>query len=268
MGGMRVVRIILIGFTALVLLYLIMPTFVIVPLSFSNKSYLSFPPPGWSFKWYTRLSERIEYPLALYNSLRVGIPVSILATIFGTLAALGVVRGTSKLGKPLSPLIMAPLMLPQIILAIGTFPVMAKLGILGTRMAVIIGHTVICIPLVFITVTASLRMYRPTIEIAAMTLGANWWQTFWYVTFPVIRLGVFVGAILSFTFSFDELIIALFLSLPTTRTLPLLLWEELRYSMTPIIAAATTLVLCLSAVLLLTAGILQRKASKTMGKSQ
>ena len=109
---MRLFQIALIGYTALVFLYLIMPTFVIVPLSFSSKTYLSFPPPGWSLMWYEKLTERPDYPLALFNSLKIGIPVAFLATVLGTLAALGTVRGTLRIGKPLTALVIAPLMLP------------------------------------------------------------------------------------------------------------------------------------------------------------
>ncbi|MDH3659956.1 MAG: ABC transporter permease [Alphaproteobacteria bacterium] len=258
-GGARIGRIVLIGFTALVLLYLVMPTFVILPMSFSNKTYLSFPPPGWSLKWYQSLAERPDYPLAFLNSVKIGVPVALLATTLGTLAALGVVRGRFFGARPLSALVIAPLMLPQIILAIGLYPIMARIGLIGSYPAVVIGHTVICIPLVFITVAASLKSYQPTYELAAMTLGANWWQTFWHVTFPMIRIGVIVGAILSFTFSFDELIISLFLTSPGTRTLPRLLWEDLRQYVTPIVAAATTLVLCISFFLLSLIALIQRR---------
>ena len=111
-------------------------------------------------------------------------------------------------------LILAPLILPQIILAIGLYPIMAKLGIIGTTTGLIMAHVVVSVPLVYITVAAALNSYPPTYELAAMTLGANWWKTFWHVTFPMIRLGVAVGAILAFAFSFDELILALFLASP------------------------------------------------------
>jgi ABC-type spermidine/putrescine transport system permease subunit II len=255
----------LLGFTILVLIYLIMPTFIVFPMSFSDKSYLSFPPTGWSFRWYTEMWNRPDYPKAFVNSLKVGIPVAIFATVFGTLAALGLERGRPPGRRGLVALILAPLMLPQIILAIGMYPVMARLGIIGSTPGIIFAHTVVCIPLVYITVAASLRSYPATYEIAAMTLGANWWQTFWHVTFPMIRLGAAVGAILAFAFSFDELILALFLASPETRTLPRLLWADLRQYVTPIIAAATTIVLCVSFVLFGLAAALQRR--RVQGKA-
>jgi ABC-type spermidine/putrescine transport system permease subunit II len=259
----RLGRIAMVSFAILVMIYLIMPTFVIVPMSFSEKLYLSFPPPGWSLRWYEAMTERADYPLALWNSIKIGVPVALLATTLGTLAAISVVRGRFGGARPMSAIVIAPLMLPQIILAIGLYPIMAKFGLAGSYLGVVIGHTVICIPLVFITVAASLKSYHPAIELAAMTLGAGWWRTFWEVTFPMIRIGVVVGAILSFTFSFDELIVALFLTSPGTRTLPLLLWEDLRQYVTPIIAAAATLVLCISFALFGLAAFLQRRYERT-----
>lgn len=259
---MMVIRWGLLAFTALTLLYLVMPTFIVVPMSFSSQSYLGFPPPGWSTKWYEQMFARPDYPAAFLNSLKVGFSVALLSAVIGTLAALGLVRGKLAAERSLTALILAPLMLPQIILAIGMYPIMAKLGIIGTTTGLVIAHTVVSLPLVYITVSAALRSYPATYEIAAMTLGANWWNTFWYVTFPMIRLGIGVGAILAFAFSFDELILALFLAGPESRTLPRLLWNDLRVYVTPIIASATTIVLCLSFVLLGLAAWLQRNAQK------
>ena len=114
-------------------------------------------------------------------------------------------------------------------------------------------------PLVFITVSAALRSYDSTFEMAAMTLGANGWKSFWFVTFPMIRLGVLAGGIFAFSFSFDEIIIALFLTNTQTTTLPKQLYSELRYNMTPTIAAASSVIIAIS-LLLLTAVALIEKA--------
>ena len=266
----RVFRVAIIAFSLLGFLYLILPTFIIIPLSFSSKSYLSFPPPGWSLKWYVKLWSEANYFTAFFNSMKVGIPASVLAMIFGTLAALGIVRGRLRLARPLSALVVAPLMLPQIILAIGMFPLLAKFGLIGTYLGVTIGHAIVCIPLVFITVSASLRSYDPSFEMAAMTLGANWWRAFWHVTFPMVRLGMMIGGIFAFSFSFDEIIIALFLTDAETFTLPKHLYDELRYQMKPTIAAASTFVITISFLLLMSIAMIQRhveKRSKNMGRA-
>ena len=260
--GQRIFRIVMIAFVFLGFLYLILPTFVIVPLSFSSKTYLSFPPPGWSLKWYSTLWSQANYFTAFFNSMKVGIPAAALAMTLGTLAALGIVRGNLRYARPLSALVVAPLMLPQIILAIGMYPLLAKMGLIGSYLGVTIGHTIVCIPLVFITVAASLRNYDRSFELAAMTMGANWWKTFWNVTFPMVRLGMIIGGIFAFSFSFDEIIIALFLTDAETFTLPKQLYDELRYQMKPTIAAASTFVIGISLVLLMAVAIIQRNVEK------
>jgi ABC-type spermidine/putrescine transport system permease subunit II len=237
----------------LVLVYLVLPTLVIVPLSFSSESFMSFPPPGFSPRWYQAFAASVDYRLAIWNSVRIGVPAALLATALGTLAALGLVRGELRGRRLLSALMLAPLILPQIILAIGLFPVMVRLGIIGTYPAILFGHAVVSMPLAFVTVAASLRAYPPTYELAAMTLGASRWATFRHVTFPMIRPGMLVGFIFAFAFSFDELILAIFLTSPATRTVPRLLWEQLNYQMTPVIAAATCVLLAVTATLLLAA---------------
>ncbi len=255
----RVVRYALVALTVLVLLYLFLPTLIIVPISFSRELFLVFPPPGYSLRWYHALADSIDYQSAVLNSLIIGVPVALLATVFGTLAAVPLVRGRIPAARGLSALMLAPVVLPQIVLAIGLYPIMVRLGLIGSYPAVLLGHTVVCTPLVFVTVSAALRGYSPSMELAAMTLGATWWRTFWWVTFPLIRPAMVVGFIFAFTFSFDELILAMFLTSPTTRTLPRLLWEQLNYQMTPIIAAATSCILCLTVALLIVGALLSRR---------
>lgn len=253
----RVARVGVAGLAALILVYLIVPTFIVVPLSFSGQSFLAFPPESWSMKWYARMAENPEWMDALKNSLFIGVPTAVLSMILGTLAALTVVRGGLAWASMISAVIVAPMMLPHIILAIGLYPVMLDLGLLRTHLAAIVGHTAVGFPLVFITVCASLRGYSGSLELAAMTLGANLWQTFWQVTFPMIRVGVLVGGILAFATSFDELMLALFLTGATTRTLPRLIWEQLSDFLTPEIAAVATLVFAFTLVMLGAVALLQ-----------
>ena len=259
--GWRILQVVILVVAAMVLVYLIMPTFVIVPLSFSSQTFLSFPPPGWSLQWYQRLIENDDYAIALRNSVMIGLPAAFLATVFGTMAAIGLVRGRVRAARPLSVLVIAPIVLPQIVLAIGLYPIMAQLGIIGTYGAILIGHTVVCTPLVFITVSAALQSYSPRYELAAMTLGADWWHTFWFVTFPMIRIGMLVGFIFAFTFSFDEIMLAIFLTSATTRTMPRLLWEQLNYQMTPTIAAATVVILCITLSLIALAALFAKRST-------
>ncbi|MGF7159235.1 ABC-type spermidine/putrescine transport system permease subunit II [Rhodoligotrophos appendicifer] len=242
---------------AVTLLYLLLPQFVIVPLSFSNQSYLSFPPTGWSMQWYARVVENPAWARAAMNSLIIGVPTAVLSMILGTLAALAVSRGNLTTKGLVTALIVAPMMLPHVILAIGLYPMMLWMGLLTSYVGVIISHTVIGIPLVFISVNSALARHPASLELAAMTMGARPWQSFWKITFPLIRTGVIIGGILAFASSFDELMLSLFLTGVGTQTLPRLIWLQLADYLTPSIAAVATLILLFTLVLLLIVSVLQ-----------
>jgi ABC-type spermidine/putrescine transport system permease subunit II len=249
----------------LILIYLILPTFVIVPMSFSGATYLSFPPHSWSLGWYRQMWQNPAWFSAAGNSLIIGLSSALLATVLGTLGALALARGRIAFAGLVSALIVAPMMLPHIILAIGLYPVMLDLGALRSYAAAVLGHTVIALPLVFITVRAVLKGYSGSLELAAMTLGADPWRSFWLITFPMIRPGIIVGGILAFATSFDELLLSLFLTGATTRTLPRLIWEQLSDFLTPTIAAVATAIFVFSLILLLISAMLQRRSRSSLG---
>ncbi|SMG26343.1 ABC transporter permease [Paraburkholderia susongensis] len=259
-GMMRMARIAMTGIVALILLYLIVPTLIVLPLSFNAESYLTFPPHHWSFKWYVEMADDPAWRGAAFNSFAIGMASALASMVLGTLAALAVVKGRLARGALISALIVAPMMLPHVILAIGLYPVMLDLGLLRGYLAVVIGHTMIGIPLVFITVSAALTGYSDTLELVAMTLGANGWQTFWKVTFPMIRVGVAIGGILAFATSFDELLLALFLTGINTRTLPRLIWQQLNDFLTPSIAVIASLIFVFTLVMLAAASALRKRA--------
>ncbi len=250
-----------------ILLYLALPTLIIVPMSFSSQTYLSFPPQSWSLRWYRQVVETRSWFDAAGNSLVTGASAALVATVLGTLASLALARGRVAGVGLISTIMVAPMMLPHIILAIGLYPVMLDLGALRTYAGVILGHAVIGLPLVFLTVNAALKGHSRSLELAAMTLGAGPWQSFWRVTFPLIRPGIVVGGILAFTASFDELILALFLTGIGTRTLPRLFWEQLNDYITPEIAAVATLVFAFSLVLLSIATFVWRRPRGPLGEA-
>lgn len=256
------------AFTTLVLVFLVAPLAVIIPLSFSAEAFLEFPPSAYSVRWYLAVASSLEYRQALLNSIVVGVPVACLATVLGTLGAIALERSDLPGRRVIAALMVAPAIIPEIVFAIGLYPTMVWLGLIGSFPAVILGQTVVCTPLVFIAVSAALRGYAPSFELAAMIMGAGRWNTFRLVTFPIIRPAVIIGFILAFTFSFDELILAMFLASPTTRTMPRLLWEQLTFEMTPSIAAATTCILTGTALMLIGAVLVARRSSISLQRRE
>ncbi|RWJ05705.1 ABC transporter permease [Mesorhizobium sp.] len=254
----RLASIITLSVSVLGLLYLLTPILIIVPISFSADRFFTLPIEEISFQWYDRLWNSAGYLAAFRNTAVVGLTAALISAVLGTLAALAVVRGNVVFGRSVSALVMAPLVMPQIILAIGVFPVVASFGMIGSKFAVAAVHAAVASSLVFTTVSASLRGYSPNMELSAMTLGANHLNTFRHVTFPMIRLGVLIGAIFAFAFSFDEIIIALFLTDASSVTLPVYMWNEIRFQMDPTIAAASAVAIVFSLSLLSAVAVLQR----------
>lgn len=255
----------LVLFTGLVVTFLFLPMLIVVVLSFSPLSYLSFPPPGISLRWYQGLPASPEWLHALWSSVKVAVPVAALSVAFGIAAALVAVRGRVFWRAGFAALVAAPMMVPHIVLAIGMYPTMVDAGLSGTFAAIVLAHTVIAMPFVFITVRASLQGYSPALEQAAMTMGANGWVTFRRVTLPMVLPGIVTGAVFAFTASFDELMLSLFLTTPETNTLPRVIWAHLAFQLSPDIAAVATLVLVVSCALVAIPLILQRRGAAIPG---
>jgi putative spermidine/putrescine transport system permease protein len=247
---------------ALVLLYLVFPILVVIPLSFSAGTYLSFPPPGFSLRWYANFFGRTDWLDAASLSVWVGAAVMLLATALGAPAALALVRSDFRGKNFLTGFIISPLIAPVIIVAIGTYFFYARLGLVGNPLALVIAHTALAVPFVVINVSATLQGFDERLEQAAMNLGATPWNTFWQVTFPIIRPGVLAGALFAFISSFDELVVALFLSGTSAVTLPRKMWESIRFEIDPTIAAVSTMLIVLTGTLFLSAELLRRRSER------
>jgi putative spermidine/putrescine transport system permease protein len=249
-------------FTGLVFLYLVFPILVVIPLSFSSGTYLSFPPPSFGFRWYENFFGRADWLSAAGLSLWIGAAVMALATVLGTPAAIALVRSRFPGKDMLVGFIISPLIAPVIIVAIGIYFFYARLGLVGNPFALVIAHTCLAVPFVVINVSAALQGFDERLEHAAMNLGATPWRTFWQVTFPIIRPGVFAGALFAFISSFDELVVALFISGSTAVTLPRKMWESIRFEIDPTIAAVSTILVVLTALIFLSAELLRRRAER------
>jgi putative spermidine/putrescine transport system permease protein len=242
-----------------VLLFLALPIVIVVLLSFSSASYLTFPPPAFGIRWYSAYFGSRDWLASTWLSLSVAGAVVILSTTLGTLGALGLARLRGTAQAAVAALVAAPLIVPGIIAAIGIYYAFSRYRLVGTPVGLVLAHTCLAMPFVVTSVSASLAGFDRRLEQASLSLGATPWGTFRQVTLPLIRPGVLVGALFAFISSFDELIVALFLSGSGAVTLPRRMWDDLRFDIDPTIAAVSTLTIVLTAALLGGAHLLRRR---------
>ena len=243
-------------------LFLVGPIVIIVPISFSAGSFLSYPLPGLSLRWYETVIEPFPWMFALENSLIVAVSTTVIATCLGTLAAYGLTRADFP-GKALVfGLLISPLAVPLVISALGLYFLFARIGLVQTHAGLIIAHVVLAVPFVVITVSATLKGFDWTLVRAAESLGAPPLAAFFQVTLPLIAPGVGAGAVFAFVTSLDEVIVALFVSGPAQITLPRQLFTGLRDQLDPSIVAIATILIAFSLALLAVVELLQWRSAR------
>lgn len=289
----------------LIFFFLIAPIVVIIPLSFNAEPYftftdrmLSFDPEGYSMRWYRSLLtfgmqnpdatgwafwsdawNNANWVKAAKNSIIIGVFSTLLATVLGTLAALGLSRPEMPFRRAIMAILISPMIVPLIITATGMFFFYSNpcelLGVFGlptncgrlagTYVGVILAHATLGIPFVIITVTATLVGFDQSLNRAAASLGANPRTTFFRVTMPLILPGVISGALFAFVTSFDEVVAVLFIAGPEQQTIPRQMWNGIREQISPAILAVATLLVIFSIALLTTVELLRRRSERIRG---
>ena len=237
---------------ALVSIWLVAPTLVVIPLSFTDKASLVFPPTGWSLRWYESFFSNPQWTGALWNSILIGLLVAGLATVLGLLAAMGLRNLVNKkLAGALTVGLLAPMVVPGIVLAIGTYAVFLKFGLLGTLVGFVFAHTVLALPFTVVAITAGFANFDERLELASQSLGASPVRTFFKVTLPNIIPGMVSGALFAFVTSFDEVMVSLFIKSPYLQTLPVLMYASVTRDTDPTLAAAATVILVLTTAIVI-----------------
>jgi len=248
-------RILLGLFCLLVAVWLIAPTIVVVPMSFNEKKSLAFPPSGFSWQWYQNFFTNPEWSSSLVSSLNVAVVTAVFATIIGTLAAFGLDRMKSRASGVLRALLITPMVVPGVVLAVGIYAVYLDAQLVGTLTGFVLAHTMLAVPFVIIAVSASLDVFDKRLETAATSLGAGRLTAFRTVTLPLILPGILSGLLFAFVTSFDEIIVALFITSPYLKTLPVQIFASITRDADPTVAAVGTL-LFLATSLVIGAGLL------------
>ncbi len=236
---------------AIIMLLLVIPTLIVIPMSFSDSQYLAFPPETWSTRWYDEYFGSKKWMRATITSLKVGLLTTLVATPLGTMAAYALFVSGHRVARMLFVILITPMIVPVILIAIGTFYVFGRAGLNNTITGLVLAHAALATPLVMIVITAALRSYDLDQERVARSLGATRLKAFFAITLPQIKFSVITAALLAFLTSFDEVIVSIFVSGGTNATLTKHMFSALRDFIDPTIAAISTIMVLISTLLLL-----------------
>lgn len=250
---------------AVLIAFLCLPSLFVIPVSFTSGSFIEFPPEGFSLRWYHTYLSSPGWVDATIRSFIVAFLTAWLSAGLGTAAAFVLVRQRLTGRTAILALIMAPLVLPRLIIAVALFYLYARLGLVGTILGLVLGHTILAVPYVVITVMAVLKTYDERLDQAAWSLGASKWRTLYHITLPQIRGGVIAGFLFAFITSFDDLTVALFITGGSTSTLPRQMWNDLLLQVNPTLAAVSTVILVFVTSFVVLAEMLRRRAVARTG---
>ena len=274
-------------FCGVVIFFLIAPLIAIVPISFSVSPFMVFTdgmlawppdPEAWSLRWYKNMigdcsadvvSSTVpcstKWMKGTVNSFYIGIIATAIATVLGTMAALGLSRPHMPYKALIMSILISPMIVPLIITAAGMFFFYARINLVYTFTGVILAHVALATPFVVITVTATLVGFDMNMVKAAQSLGAKPMRTFFKVIMPLILPGIISGALFAFITSFDEVVIVMFMASIDQLTIPKQMWAGIRQEISPVILCMATCLVILSIVLLTTVELLRRRAERLRG---
>lgn len=241
-------------------IFLMLPLIMMFPLSVEPGTLLRFPPSGFSLHWYAAYFEGREWMASTTLSFVVACGASGIATVAGTLAAVGTVRASAAARSIFSLVLLSPILLPTVVVAIAIYGVYASLRLVGSPIGLILAHAVLTIPFVVLNVTAAAASVPKSIEDAAGSLGASPVAVLLQVTIPLLWRGIAAGAVFAFLVSFDEVVIAMFLSGTQAVTLPKRMLDGIFYEMSPILAAISVLLVLLNVMFAVLGLIFARSA--------
>lgn len=248
----------LLTITVLTAAFLLLPILFIAALSFGSSQWLIFPPPGWTLRWYGELFSDPQWLESAWTSFRIAAIVTVLSVVLGLVTSFGLVRGKFLFRDALKALFLTPMILPVVVFAVALYAFFLRIGLGGTLIGFVLSHLVLALPFSILSISSALEGFDKSIEDAAVLCGASPLEAKIRVTLPAISHGLFSAAVFSFLTSWDEVVVAIFMASPTLQTLPVKVWTTLRQDLTPVVAAASTLLILLTVTLMALAAIVRK----------
>jgi putative spermidine/putrescine transport system permease protein len=251
-----------VALAVLVYAYLVLPSLIVIPISFSGAGDMSFPPKTFSLDLYREFFGTATWMAPVVQSLKIAAITCLVVIVAAVPAAYALVRFEFPGKRAVMALMMAPALVPVIVLALGMYLYFSRVGATGTTLALVLGHAVYVIPFVVVTLGAGIRQLDPAIEFAATVMGASRTTLFFRVVLPQLVPSIVAGALFAFLISFDEVVIAWFLSSAQTTTLPVRMYSSIHWGVSPVIAAVSTLLTVLSFGVCLVSVALQPRTAR------
>lgn len=254
------------NYTVVYLVFIYLPALLLPVFSFNDAIYVAFPMKGFTLKWWAELATQTNMINALRHSFIVAVPVCLISTTLGMMGAKALTTYKLAGARALTGLFTLPLVIPFIILGIALLIAFNSYGIDLSLFTVAVGHVLICVPFSLFVLLSRMENFDRSIEEAALDLGETPWMTFWRVTFPVHMPGIVASLLLTFTISFDEFLLAFFLT-GDASTLPIYIWSQLRFpAKLPAVLALGSAILIVTFVLVIIAERLRTQGSVSPSK--
>ncbi|MFK4447844.1 putative spermidine/putrescine transport system permease protein [Caballeronia udeis] len=243
--------------------FILVPTLIVIPISFGGSGELTFPPRVWSLELYGQLFSSSSWMGPILQSLKVAGLTMIVSVLIGVPASYGLVRFDFPGKRLVMLLLMSPILVPVIVISLGLYLYLSRLHLVGTTAGLVVSHVAYVTPFMMMTVMAGVKKLDPALEFATTIMGANRRAVFSKVVLPQLTPSIFAGALFAFLVSFDEVVIAWFLTSPTTTTLPVKMYSSIQWDISPVIAAVSALLTVLSLVFCCVSVFLQPAASES-----
>ena len=249
------------GYTVGYLVFIYLPILLLPVFSFNDGIYVAFPMSGFTLQWWAEMVAQPGMHKALWNSLAVAVPVSLISTTLGMMGAKALTTYRLRGARVLTGMFTLPLVTPFLILGIALLITFNNYGLDLSLFTVGVGHVLICVPFSLFVLLSRLESFDRSLEEVALDLGENPWMMFWRVTFPITMPGIVASLLLTFTISFDEFLLAFFLT-GDASTLPIFIWSQLRFpAKLPSVLALGSAILIVTVFIVIIAELLRRRGS-------
>jgi len=248
-------------------LFLLIPALIVMPVSLNGTQELQFPPRELTLNLYREFFTQPAWWSAAVQSLLVGAATAVLSLLISLPAAYALSRTGSRLKQVLEVVFLSPMLVPVIIVGLGLYMHLQALRIVGSTFGIVLAHTVLVVPYTFISLMAGLRQTDPALETVAMLMGASRTRIVLTVVLPQIYGPILVGTLFAFLISFDEVVVAYFLTGPASQTLPVKMYSAIKWEISPVLAAVSTLLTLLSLVFCLSISALQKRGDASSRSS-